>query len=258
MSSPALSVRRESAEWRGALLLVEGSAEGAAKLEVLDAQGKVIRALTSEQKKRPKRLTKANATIRRNPFRRCRIESLCLGFALRAPVKIPAAIYDGGNNPSGPPAMPGKYSVRLTVAGKSATQPLEIVMDPRVKTSAADLQKQFDLLLKLRDRQEALNRAVLGIRDLRNQLQSIERRFASSDSAKSVVTSAADLRKKLTAIEEELIQVNATASEDEANYPTRLNSKLSYVNGVTDSADTAPTPAEEAVFADLTQQLESS
>jgi len=87
----------------------------------------------------------------------------------------------------------------LTVAGKSATQPLEIVMDPRVKTSAADLQKQFDLLLKLRDRQEALNRAVLGIRDLRNQLQSIERRFASSDSAKSVVTSAADLRKKLTA-----------------------------------------------------------
>jgi len=228
-----------------------------AKLEVLDAQGKVIRALTSEQKKTAEAPDEGE---RDNPP-----ESIPAAVGLNRfawdlhyepPVKIPAAIYDGGNNPSGPPAMPGKYSVRLTVAGKSATQPLEIVMDPRVKTSAADLQKQFDLLLKLRDRQEALNRAVLGIRDLRNQLQSIERRFASSDSAKSVVTSAADLRKKLTAIEEELIQVNATASEDEANYPTRLNSKLSYVNGVTDSADTAPTPAEEAVFADLTQQLE--
>jgi hypothetical protein len=50
--------------------------------------------------------------------------------------------------------------------------------------------------------------------------------------------------------------VNATASEDEANYPTRLNSKFSYLNGVTDSADTAPTAAEEGVFADLNQQLE--
>jgi hypothetical protein len=97
------------------------------------------------------------------------------------PVKIPAAIYDGGSNPAGPSAMPGKYSVRLTVAGKSSTQPLEIVMDPRVKTSTADLQKQFDLLLKLRDRQEGLNKAVLGIRDLR-AVTRIEKRFASSDS----------------------------------------------------------------------------
>ena len=146
--------------------------------------------------------------------------------------------------------------MRLTIAGKSYTEPLEIVMDPRVKTSAADLQKQFDLLLKLRDRQDELNKAVVGIRDLRAQLLAIERRVSSNESTKGVARSAADLRKKLAALEEQLIQVNAKATEDEANYPTMLNSKLSYLNAVVDSADTAPTAAERSVFEELDRQLE--
>ncbi len=41
--------------------------------------------------------------------------------------------------PQGPLALPGVYTVRLTVNGKSETQPLVIKMDPRVHTSAADL-----------------------------------------------------------------------------------------------------------------------
>jgi hypothetical protein len=51
--------------------------------------------------------------------------------------------------------------------------------------------------------------------------------------------------------------VNATAQEDEANYPTKLNSKLGYLTGVVDSADTAPTESEMAVFAELDKQVEA-
>jgi hypothetical protein len=36
-----------------------------------------------------------------------------------------------------------------------------------------------------------------------------------------------------------------------------LNSKLSYLNAVADSADTAPTPAEEAVFEKLSGELDA-
>ena len=41
--------------------------------------------------------------------------------------------------------MPGKYTVVLTVNGQRYTRDLTLAMDPRVKTSMADLQKQFDL-----------------------------------------------------------------------------------------------------------------
>jgi len=172
------------------------------------------------------------------------------------PVKIPAAIYDNGQ-PAGPLALPGAFQVRLTVAGKSYTAPIQIKMDPRVKVSAEDLRAQFDLLLKLRDREDEMNKTILGIRDLRGQLQSLEKRLGPGEQTKMVVSGAADLRKKIAAIEEDLIQVNATAQEDEANYPTKLNSKLGYLTGVADSADAAPTEGELAVFAELDKQLEA-
>jgi isochorismate hydrolase len=130
-------------------------------------------------------------------------------------------------------------------------------MDPRVKTSSDDLRKQFELLTKLREREEEMNKAILGIRDLRNQLQSLEKRLGPAEQTKSVASVAGNLRKKIAAIEEELIQVNATAQEDEANYPTQLNSKLGYLTGVVDSADAAPTESEIAVFGLLDQQLEA-
>jgi hypothetical protein len=48
-----------------------------------------------------------------------------------------------------PWAMPGEYSVVLTVNGKTYTQPLTLKMDPRVKASAAELTEQFELTKKL-------------------------------------------------------------------------------------------------------------
>ena len=134
------------------------------------------------------------------------------------PVKIPAAIYDEGD-PVGPLVMPGSYQARLTVAGKTSTAAIEVKMDPRMKTSTEDLQKQFDLMLKLRDRQEEMNRAILAIRDLRVQLNLVEKRWGSKADAKAVIEQSKELRKKIGAIEDELIQVNSKASEDELNYP---------------------------------------
>src|SRR5438046_8364386 len=102
-------------------------------------------------------------------------------------------------------------------------------MDPRVKTATDDLQKQFDLLLRMRDRQDEMNKAILAIRDLRGQLQALEKRLGSSAPAKPVVAAAADLGKKISAIEEELIQVNSKASEDDLNYTTNINSNIRYL-----------------------------
>jgi photosystem II stability/assembly factor-like uncharacterized protein len=58
---------------------------------------------------------------------------------------IAAVPWNTAPAPTSPWVMPGKYSVVLTVDGQRYTQPLTIEMDPRVKTSIADLQKQFEL-----------------------------------------------------------------------------------------------------------------
>ncbi|HLL81860.1 MAG TPA: hypothetical protein VK420_04375, partial [Longimicrobium sp.] len=51
-----------------------------------------------------------------------------------------SGIYkDTPREPRGPWALPGRYTVRLTVDGKAFSQPLTLVMDPRVKTPPAAL-----------------------------------------------------------------------------------------------------------------------
>ena len=68
-----------------------------------------------------------------------------------APLNIPPVYPIGaivGNTapaPTAPWVMPGNYLVKLTVNGKIYSQPLKVIMDPRVKTSMHDLQKQHNL-----------------------------------------------------------------------------------------------------------------
>jgi hypothetical protein len=228
-----------------------------AKLELLDADGKVIRSFTSEEKKSD---TGPDEGERDLPVEHIPakpgLNLFVWDLRYEEPAKVHGVIYDAGE-PAGPLAFPGKYQVRLTVAGKPQTAAFEVKMDPRVQTSADDLRKQFDLMLKLRDRQDEMNKAVVAIRDLRAQLQALEKRIGSGAEAKPLLTASGDLRKKISAIEEELVQVNSKASEDQANYPTMLNSKFGYLGAVVDSADTAPTAAEAAVFADLDQRFEA-
>ena len=52
---------------------------------------------------------------------------------------------DFGRPVNGPQVLPGTYTVRLTVGGRSYTQPLKVTLDPRSTATPAELQKQFDL-----------------------------------------------------------------------------------------------------------------
>jgi photosystem II stability/assembly factor-like uncharacterized protein len=57
-----------------------------------------------------------------------------------------AAVYgQTAPSPSSPWVAPGKYMIKLIVDGKVYTQPLKVVMDPRVKTPVVELGKQTEL-----------------------------------------------------------------------------------------------------------------
>src|SRR5262249_26659863 len=98
------------------------------KLEILDAQGKVIRSFTSEEKKKDHL---AEEWERDEPAEhipsKAGLNLFAWNLRYELPAKIPLAIYDNGE-PTGPLALPGSYQARLTVAGKSRTVPLEVKM----------------------------------------------------------------------------------------------------------------------------------
>jgi hypothetical protein len=73
--------------------------------------------------------------------------------------------------PLGVWVQPGTYTVRLTVGGQSFTQPLTVKMDPRVKTPAADLAKQYTVSLELADAIRRGSQALGEVRALRARLR---------------------------------------------------------------------------------------
>jgi len=145
-----------------------------------------------------------------------------------------------------PPAVPGKYQVRLTAAGETLTQPLEIRKDPRSAATQQDLEAQFQLLQQIRDKLDETHEAIRRIRDVRGQLDGLEKLLGKDDAAmKPVLDAAKDLDKKMTEVEEALYQTKNRSRQDPLNFPIRLNDKLSGVAGSSALGDARPT--EQAV-----------
>ncbi len=105
--------------------------------------------------------------------------------------------------PSSPWVMPGKYTVRMIAGGRTMSEPLKVVLDPRVKTSAEDLQEQFKVSKSLYDDMLRATAALHQITVLREQLRDRSRdqgkRGASGVSADSS-PQAGSLEAKLNVI----------------------------------------------------------
>ena len=80
---------------------------------------------------------------------------------------VPHRTYPEANTPW---AAPGAYTVRLTVNGKSYTQPLALKLDPRVKTPAAGLAQLASLSKEMYDGAVAAHAALVEGRALSQKL----------------------------------------------------------------------------------------
>jgi photosystem II stability/assembly factor-like uncharacterized protein len=169
--------------------------------------------------------------------------------------RVPRSPLWAGNT-DGPKALPGAYQVRLTVNGKQYSAPMEVVADPRLKIAQQDLEKQFDLLIKIRDRVTQAHEIVNQIRDIRAQITALNKRLENQPQARAVANAGQQLDKKMTAVEEVLIQTKARSNQDVLNYPIRLNNYLVALDGVVGSADSAPTQVSYEVFDMLAKQLD--
>ncbi|MGH9818389.1 MAG: glycosyl hydrolase, partial [Candidatus Acidiferrales bacterium] len=224
-------------------------AKGEITLQILNAKGEVIREYSSIEEKiegkplpeRPQRPEKPDLLPIEPGMHR-----FVWNLRYDMPDFVPNVIWDMGA-PSGPLALPGKYTVRLNVAGKSYTAPLEVRMDPRVTTPMADLQKQFALLMDLRKLIGDTHAGVLEIRAAREQLGDLRKRLGNGNgngdgsAIKELSSATLAIEKKMAPLEAELIEVLAKSSQDMCNYPAKLSSKIGWLDNVVDSADTAPT-----------------
>jgi photosystem II stability/assembly factor-like uncharacterized protein len=226
-------------------------------LEILDGSGQLIRRLSSRDAKRneqpeewPDRVPEARTIPAEAGMNR-----YAWNLRYQDPVEIPGSFYSD-SGPRGPLVAPGDYQVRLTVAGQGQTVPLHVIADPRVKGPEEALRQQLALSLQTRDRINQLHEAVNAIRNLKSQIDGLHKHFAGDQNLSQALDRSEGLKGKISAIEEQLIQVNMKGSEANLAFPTMLNEAFDAFSHVIEQADTAPTQPQYDVFRLLSSKLD--
>ena len=152
-----------------------------------------------------------------------------------------AAVWGRGTpiEPQGPFVLPGTYNVVLTVNGKRYTAPLTVAEDPRAKATEADLEASLALSQKIAP---ALAEAAQGYREQRALKEMLDQRFPK----------AAKQRDEMRIVLEPL------RAEPAEGHPTfkSASEMLAGVERALESADVAPTPAQQQFVDEALARLE--
>ncbi len=150
-----------------------------------------------------------------------------------------------------PWVMPASYTVKLTAGSKTYTQPLAVVMDPRVRTSTRDLRAQFELSKQVYDRLGASMLAAEQLGALRKQIQEIR---AKSNGAAAGAVSEMDSR--LAALGGEPGRSRGRGGAPGADTLNSLNGTLGALLQALQEADAPPTGSTAAAVADRLNALD--
>ncbi len=230
--------------------------KGEVTLEIVDAQGQTIRHLSSKERKDDEQLPEWPDQVEAPKTIPAKEGMNRFAWDLRhePPLLTPGLFYFG-SSPRGTLAVPGDYQVRLTANGKSETAPLRLAIDPRVKDAAEGIRKAFELSLKVNQRFSQLHQAINEIRETKSQVDAFRKRAGDDARLAPALTAADEMEKKMSAVEEKLVQVKMKSSEGNLVYPNQLNEEF-YTFSKVIEADAAPTEPQLEVFKMLDGRLE--
>ena len=205
----------------GAILdyFLKSPPEGEVVLEILDSQNQAIRRYSSTDRAPAPRRPGAIADIWIAPQPRLAARAGMNRFAWDLRYAPPGA---EGGAAEGPQVLPGTYTARLTVAGRSYTQPLKVALDPRSVATPEDLSKQLELGL-------SASRAIRQAEETMSQVRALRSQLAQRLQAAERASNAA-LVARIVALDAEAAKIGLTAASSE------LGSALSAA----ESADRTP------------------
>ncbi len=237
------------------------------KIDVVDAQGMVVRAFTGTPKPPandglPEGVDAETATFFGITPVRVGVAKGMNRFTwdlrYEGATVFPGMIMWAAQPQRGPAAPPSQYTVRVTANGETKTRAFTIGFDPRLQADGiteAFLREQFKFSMQVRDKVSEANGAVIKIRAIRDQVT--QRMQKVPERRRAEIQKVADgLLKPLAAVEQEVYQVRNRSGQDPLNYPIRLNNKIAALVGIIESADHRPTDQTYEVFKELSTELD--
>jgi photosystem II stability/assembly factor-like uncharacterized protein len=237
--------------------------KGDVTLDILDAQGKLVRTLTSKPKVLDGSYEWAVEEAETDPRKpdlevEPGVHRAIWNLRWEGAKLIPGAKLDNGDPKTGPLVLPGTYTVKLTVDGQSQTAAFVVKQDPRVKVPAADLAGQVTLALAIRDDISRLASTVERLQSIGKQAHERAGRLKGEPKAAPLVKAVLDLAARCEALEGEMQNPKAEVVYDilAQRGGTRLYSRMSPLMSWVVEGDGAPTGGDRQVYAEQRKELD--
>jgi len=166
-----------------------------------------------------------------------------------------SALYEATHaEPQGPFVVPGKYEVRLTVSGVTYTQPLTVVMDPRVHITPEALDQQLAMgrqIASLVSLSYGYHEQAQKLLDALGERQSALQKNTEATAALKAVSDFDAKAKKLQGEAQRGFPMPGKPKPTFANTNGNLASLSEYLN----QADQAPTEAMRNAYQNYCQDL---
>ncbi len=221
--------------------------EGEVTLRILDADGNEINAFSSEGDATP-RVPKAAGANR-----------FVWDYRGKGPSPIEEQVAKDRRSQMaeaglGPRVNPGSYTVEVKVGDDTMTESFNVVRDPRLVASDADLAEQYQMKSGIRDRVSQLHEMVNKLNRINKQLDGWIERISASGGNESLKSDAQAIKEKLDPIYDGLMQRNPDALQPGG---ARLKDKLTTLSTMIDESDDAPTQGAREVYEDLGKRLDA-
>ncbi|HET7207565.1 MAG TPA: hypothetical protein VFI95_13390 [Terriglobales bacterium] len=137
---------------------------------------------------------------------------------------------------------PGIYTATLSIGGQTGSEKFEVVNDPRVHVSAADLEAQYAAAESVVHELSQLDIALNRIDAVRSQLSSLQLAVKGTPDEATVKSAAEQLQKQISAVQEKITS-HPEAEESILRKPGVVREHLFSIRRLLEDSDQAPTKA---------------
>jgi photosystem II stability/assembly factor-like uncharacterized protein len=220
-------------------------------LEIFDTQKALVCKFSSEDKPTEKHISLPIAerwfptpeSLQRTPGMHRFLWSLAWGSS-GGPTADEESEY---RNPSGPKVAPGIYQVHLTVDGRTQSQPLKVMMDPRSPATPEGLQQQVQLGRQIFVEALEARRALAEIASVQKQLSDVEQKVRQNPTLRAALADAQSEIVKILSNKENLKHQNKGLQDDYIELASALN--------VVEGGDRAVPSQAIAVYKESSQRV---
>lgn len=217
-------------------------------LQILDAQGQVIRTFSS----------KADPDYQSYPGGPTAEPLLPCGYGIRRfnwdlhrdPIDHVPGLFVLGNYRGGMVA-PGNYTIRLVVNGKAYEQNALLLPDPRIDASTQDYVEQETLLLEIENTVAELHGSVEMMGELKDQMTSIIAQLEKRGDQDKLVDKGGDIIVQIDRWNGQLVQEKQQTHQDVINFQNRLNAEMMDLHRRVDTHDPRVTNGARQRWKDL-------